>query len=195
MLQFLHELDNDDGIEVCTTDAMNTAAADGHLDIVKWLHENRSEGCTTVALTYAATYGHHEVIKWLFAHTDEGYHACAFNDSASHGDLAMLELLLTKFEDIYDCDGTGSGVGIPQGGFQNWEDDPWNWGHIGDYTFECAIVGNHVEVVEWLCEKFPRLIDVENLRDQAESNQRWGILRWLEDTNSSANHSRQMAGM
>lgn len=26
--------------------AMDLAAANGHLDVVKWLHENRTEGCT-----------------------------------------------------------------------------------------------------------------------------------------------------
>lgn len=26
--------------------AMDLAAANGHLDVVKWLHENRKEGCT-----------------------------------------------------------------------------------------------------------------------------------------------------
>ena len=29
-----------------TSQAMDLAAANGHLDVVKWLHENRTEGCT-----------------------------------------------------------------------------------------------------------------------------------------------------
>lgn len=29
-----------------STKAMDLAAANGHLDVVKWLHENRTEGCT-----------------------------------------------------------------------------------------------------------------------------------------------------
>jgi ankyrin repeat protein len=187
MVQFLHEVDNDDGPELCTTFAMNEAAANGHLEVVKWLYENRSEGCTAVALSNAATSGHHEVAKWLIAHTYKGYHACAFNDSAAKGDLAMLELLHANIEETYEDDGLGDEIGIPQGGFQNWEDDPWNWGEVGD-AFECAIVENHIEVLEWLCDKFPELIDVRKFRDKAESHQRWSILRWLEGTDSSMSH-------
>ncbi len=29
-----------------STQAMDLAAANGHLEVVKWLHENRTEGCT-----------------------------------------------------------------------------------------------------------------------------------------------------
>lgn len=37
-----------------TARAMDLAARHGHLDVVKWLHENRSEGCTTDAMDLAA---------------------------------------------------------------------------------------------------------------------------------------------
>ena len=36
---------------------MNYAARYGHLDVVKWLHENRREGCTENAMNCAAQYG------------------------------------------------------------------------------------------------------------------------------------------
>jgi ankyrin repeat protein len=44
---------------------MNYAAMNGHLDVVRWLHEKISEGCTTRAMDYAARNGHIEVVKWL----------------------------------------------------------------------------------------------------------------------------------
>jgi hypothetical protein len=37
------------------------AAANGHLEVIEWLHENRSEGCTKRAMDWAAEYGHLEV--------------------------------------------------------------------------------------------------------------------------------------
>lgn len=37
----------------------------GRLDIVKWLHENRSEGCTKWAVYYAREFGHFEIVKFL----------------------------------------------------------------------------------------------------------------------------------
>ena len=51
--------------EGCTTAAMNCAARNGHLEVVKWLHENRTEGCTEWAMDLAAENGHLDVVKWL----------------------------------------------------------------------------------------------------------------------------------
>lgn len=44
-----------------TTRAMDTAACEGHLEMVKFLHESRQEGCTTEAMDSAARRGHLEV--------------------------------------------------------------------------------------------------------------------------------------
>jgi ankyrin repeat protein len=184
ILQFLHEVDLDlDGF--CTKEAMVEAAANGHLKVVKWLHKNWGDDCTTAVLTRAASYGHHDMAEWLFAHTYEGYFAYAFDHVASNGDLAMLELLHENIE-MEVCQDFELTVGIPQGGFQDPDDDPWEWGQVGDETFRRAIVGNHIEVVQWLCEKFQDLVDVDKLRDQAESQQRWGISRWLEGQRDAA---------
>ncbi|EGG19273.1 hypothetical protein DFA_02060 [Cavenderia fasciculata] len=49
--------------EGATTDAMDNAAENGHLEIVKFLHENRSEGCTTQAMDGASMNGHFEIVK------------------------------------------------------------------------------------------------------------------------------------
>ncbi|GAB9476371.1 hypothetical protein Gpo141_00013437, partial [Globisporangium polare] len=57
--------------EGCTVSAMNTAAAFGHLEVVKFLHENRAEGCTTDAMGLAALNGHFEVVLFLHANRRE----------------------------------------------------------------------------------------------------------------------------
>lgn len=44
---------------------MDGAALDGHLDVVRWLHPNRTEGCTANAMNWAAANGHSDVVKWL----------------------------------------------------------------------------------------------------------------------------------
>ncbi len=48
-----------------STDAMVMAAANGHLEVVKWLHINRKEGCYEIALRRAAANGHLDVVEWL----------------------------------------------------------------------------------------------------------------------------------
>lgn len=42
---------------------MDQAAGGGHLDIVKWLHEKRTEGCTKSAMNYAAQNGHLTIVN------------------------------------------------------------------------------------------------------------------------------------
>ncbi|KAJ8531658.1 hypothetical protein ON010_g14304 [Phytophthora cinnamomi] len=48
-----------------TVAAMDGAAARGRLDILQWLHDNRSEGCSTTAFLGAAAHDHLDVLRWL----------------------------------------------------------------------------------------------------------------------------------
>ena len=41
------------------------AAENGHLEIVKYLHENRTEGCTIWSMSYLVNKGHLEIVKYL----------------------------------------------------------------------------------------------------------------------------------
>lgn len=47
----------------CTSVAMDGAAGDGHLEVVRWLGQNRREGCSRAAFEMAAAGGHLHVIK------------------------------------------------------------------------------------------------------------------------------------
>jgi Ankyrin repeats (3 copies) len=51
--------------EGCTRNAMDYAAELGHLEIVKFLHNNRTEGCTIDAMESAADEGHLDIVKFL----------------------------------------------------------------------------------------------------------------------------------
>ena len=44
----------------------------GHLEVVKWLHENRTEGCSKCAMDWAAKNGHLDVVKFLHENRTEG---------------------------------------------------------------------------------------------------------------------------
>jgi len=43
---------------------MDKAARNGHFEVVKFLHENRTEGCKN-AMNFASRHGHFEVVKFL----------------------------------------------------------------------------------------------------------------------------------
>ena len=55
-----------------SAEAMDWAASKGHLDVVQWLHHNRTEGCTKYAMNCAAMNGHLDVVKWLHSNRTEG---------------------------------------------------------------------------------------------------------------------------
>ncbi len=59
-------------LEGCTTSAMNYASQNGYLEIVMFLHENRLEGCTTSAMDKAVLNRHLEVVKFLHENRLEG---------------------------------------------------------------------------------------------------------------------------
>ncbi|KAF0720837.1 Aste57867_32 [Aphanomyces stellatus] len=77
----------------CTTQAMDGAAANGHLEVVQFLHNYRTEGCTTDAVDAAAQNGHDEVVQFLLAERKEGGTANVMNAYVARGDLAMVKFL------------------------------------------------------------------------------------------------------
>lgn len=82
--------------EGCTMDAMNAAAANGHLDMVKWLLEHTKVGCTMKAMDGAARGGHLEVVKWRHEHTDGGCTSKAMDGAARSGALDVMKWLQTN---------------------------------------------------------------------------------------------------
>ncbi|RLN95848.1 hypothetical protein BBJ28_00020424 [Nothophytophthora sp. Chile5] len=128
--------------EGCTTVAMNKAAAGGHLPVVQWLHANRSEGCTTLAMDDAAANGHIEVAQWLHANRSEDCTCAAMDFAASNGHLNVVQWLHAT------CSEGCTVVAL-----------------VG------AIEGDHLRVVQWLLmtliEEVPSEVYGELFRDAA----------------------------
>jgi hypothetical protein len=77
----------------CKTTAMDWAAMNGHLDVVMFLHDNRKEGCTKCAMDYAAAKGFLEVVKWLHENRNEGCTERALNLAIIAGHLEVAKWL------------------------------------------------------------------------------------------------------
>eukprot|EP01133_Synstelium_polycarpum_P001197 gene1197-1379_t len=78
-----------------STMAMDNAAAHGHLSLVEFLHESRTEGCTTTAMDAAAAGGHIEVLSFLAKHRTEGFTSWAIRDACKSNRTNVLELMIS----------------------------------------------------------------------------------------------------
>ncbi|KAG9403325.1 hypothetical protein AC1031_005970 [Aphanomyces cochlioides] len=94
LLAFLHNLHPDISLPL---DVMETAAARGHLDLVRYLYENGLGGYTTAAMNEAARNGHLEVVKFLYLHRLEGCNIeSAMAEAARSGHLDVVRFLNTN---------------------------------------------------------------------------------------------------
>eukprot|EP01133_Synstelium_polycarpum_P012863 gene12863-15107_t len=91
VIQFLYEKN----IGQCTGDTMRDAARVGALDICEYLHNHWSEGTTFTsdAIDAAATNGHILVVKFLCTHRTEGYTLAALVGAAKMGHYDVFSYL------------------------------------------------------------------------------------------------------
>ncbi|EQC37022.1 hypothetical protein SDRG_05841 [Saprolegnia diclina VS20] len=79
--------------EGCTVNAMDEAATNSHLEIVQFLHFNRPEGCTVGALDGAICSGHLDIVRFLIEHRTEGASPTILDDAVVGGHLDIVECL------------------------------------------------------------------------------------------------------
>lgn len=132
-----------------TTEAMDSAAAMGHLSMVQWLHRHRREGCTTKAMNYAAASNHIEVVQWLHANRTEGCTAEAANGAASHGHLQMIEWLHVHEPDCFTAQAMDRAAA-----FDHLNVVQWLHTHRAEgctvRAMDTAASKGHFEIVQWL---------------------------------------------
>ncbi|GAM20436.1 hypothetical protein SAMD00019534_036110 [Acytostelium subglobosum LB1] len=115
---------------VITHRAMDNAARNGHLNIVRYLHEHRSEGCTSRAMNGAAEQGHLEVVRFLHQNRTEDLDlSTAFGRAVVEGHLSVVEYLHHIDPSVGDTD---------------------------EALMNAAIQG-HAQIVQFICERYPSL--------------------------------------
>ncbi|EGG18724.1 cytochrome P450 family protein [Cavenderia fasciculata] len=88
--------------EGCTRRAMDEACGDeGSLEMVKWLHFNRTEGCSANAMDTAARYGKIDIVKFLHYNRTEGCSIDSMGAAAQYGHLEVMEFIQENCEDAY----------------------------------------------------------------------------------------------
>ncbi|EFA75780.1 hypothetical protein PPL_10835 [Heterostelium album PN500] len=80
--------------EGCTTDALDNASKMGRFDIVQFLHSHRTEGCSVVALDSAPSFGSLELVMFLHYNRSEGCTTKAVDNAAENGYLEIVRFLI-----------------------------------------------------------------------------------------------------
>ncbi|OQS01236.1 ankyrin repeat-containing protein [Achlya hypogyna] len=145
-------------IHKASTAAMDLAAANGHLDVVKYLHAHRNEGCTAKAFEQAISHGHDNIVKFLASHyasvvTDR---RSLFMVAAQRGSIATMEnlWLLLPIELTPE---------------------------LGEEMAEALITPGHLDLIKWLVET-KGLSCTQNTLEYAQSHGHQRVVNVDDDT-------------
>lgn len=72
-----------------TANAMDGAARNGHLHVLEWLHRNKAT-CTSSAIDAAAEHNHLSIVQWLHSNRSEGCTTDAMDAAARNGHREMV---------------------------------------------------------------------------------------------------------
>ncbi|ETP17365.1 hypothetical protein F441_08216 [Phytophthora nicotianae CJ01A1] len=147
---------HEDGRWPCTSLAMDMAAANGHLDVVKFLHENRREGGTAVGMCSAAGNGHLEIVQWLHQNrSSDGCRSLVLDLAATNGHVDVLRWLVPRFP-RFSCSPAFMPSVAAQGNIKTLQ-----YLHkdmrmsLDQRTLEAAIGSGHFELVRYITDRIP----------------------------------------
>ncbi|OWZ15229.1 hypothetical protein PHMEG_00011166 [Phytophthora megakarya] len=135
----------------CTVDAMDMAAANGHLDMVQWLHDHREEGCSSDAMDLAATNGFLPVVKWLHHHRQEGCSHRAMDGAAANGHLEVVKWLHSHRDEGCSKDALLDACNAGQSDVAKWIMQFRSEGSV-NAAINAAAQGSYHELVQWLVD-------------------------------------------
>ncbi|KAJ3406455.1 hypothetical protein HDV05_006005 [Chytridiales sp. JEL 0842] len=136
--------------DVCSTISMNFAAREGHLEILKYLHENCEVGCTTIPMDLAAANGHIDTVIFLHENCSEGCTTRAMDMAAKNGHLDVVEWLHENREE--GCTYKAMDGAAAEGHLDVVKWLALNRSEGGDEALENALINGHTEVAEYLKE-------------------------------------------
>ncbi|KAG3027418.1 hypothetical protein PC121_g17770 [Phytophthora cactorum] len=138
----------------CTKQAMNRAAGNGHLEVVQFLNERRSEGCTTDAMDLAASNGQLEMVKWLHENLSEGCTQFAMDAAAKNGHFALVKWLHVNRSEGCSAHAMDNAAAAGHFAIVQWLREHYTEGCTRAAMMD-AIANGHFDIARWLQRAFP----------------------------------------
>jgi hypothetical protein len=167
-----------------TARAMAGAARNGDIEMLEWLHQQKScsEACNTSAFDAAVAGGHFHVVEWLYANCSEGYSSGAAEWAAANGDLPMLRWLHTHYTDRFTAAVMDTAAAEGHLAIVRWLHEHRSEGCTSLAMDQAASEG-HLELVWWLYDNRTEGCTAGAM-DGAAGNGYLDIVRWLHDNRS-----------
>ncbi|EFA77456.1 hypothetical protein PPL_12058 [Heterostelium album PN500] len=152
------------GTEGCNREAMDQAARGGHFSILKWLHENRTEGFSFDAFYNIIEYGHQlEIFEWLYDHREINSDDFQFfiERVVEYGRIEIFKFLLSKKREynathfIYNTI-TNSNLEMVKYIYENGIDD-----NLDKDLFGLAVDNNDDDILKYILEKIDGTISLD----------------------------------
>jgi hypothetical protein len=185
-----------------TTDAMDLAAANGHLECLQWLYHHRAEGCTSAAFDGAAANGHKEVLEWLSGQLESGSNvnanarlcgsARALDMAAANGRVDILQWIHARFHlDTSTTDAVSAGalspasvLGSPSALQQGQQQRRFrlkpSLAAPTRLAYDSAAGNGHLEALQLLLAHYENLLSVATIELAARGGH-VRVLQWLYD--------------
>lgn len=168
-----------------TTIGFDDAAANGHLQVVKWLRANTKTPCTNGAMDRAATNGHLKVVRFLHNRRKEGCTKAAMDGAARNGHLEVVRFLFENRSEYCSSTGISETFHVDvldflrtNGQLRNVPGEKWP-------SFEETAKRGNLPMLQWLLQWAPdgrRQLArrVERIAQAARAENHFHVLRWLE---------------
>lgn len=136
--------------EGCTASAMDQAASNGHLDVVRFLHEYRTEGGSQFMVTYAARNGHLDIVRYLYEHRSvTSCFTLALAPAASAGHLDIVKYLLDVCPDSINHKAIQAAAQSGHLPVVQFFHEQYHE-HCTAHAMAAAAGGGHLEIVQYL---------------------------------------------
>lgn len=152
---------------------MGHAARQGHLEIVRWLYERRSEGHTTTAMESASCAAHFHVVRWLHEHCGEPLVEDTPCAAVSEGGVGTVQWVLANIKTL-ELSPHPAEIAVGSGDFE--VTMALHSDGRSAFTKSCltsAYWEDRFEILQWLMRNYPRNIPAFLTSPRAMSNAYW----------------------